>query len=481
MQRVYSHFFRRRACGELAFLSLLLISTGCSNSTALPDQAAQEKPLAGKFLVLSCSDERLRTVFEPMVRVWSFETGATVKLTADTMKPGDAVDLAILPAAELGAWAERGELTAVPFSLREAGNSYQFSSVVPPFRGEAYIGWGNQLFALPVASHVPIVAYRADRFADPKLRAEYRRRFNRDLAAPATWEEFAEIAAFFSELDKRPALPPMDAARLEDLFLRVAACHDRPAIAGDSSDASGFGFAFDLETGRARIESLGFEQAARWLANLKLPANGNTDPAAALSDDRAALAIVTLADLMKLKPEHKRAGRYGIAALPGARLVVSPTTGKLVVTPGNRVPYLAGGSVGVVRTRCTEPAVAFALLAELTGPARSREIVAAGGFAPVRESLLESDRLTAWLGYGFDESRTRSLQDAVRAGVGASVRNPALGIRTPDEAELRKSLQASLVAIAQGKTPPEAGLKPVAETWNRTSRAQWHRMAAGLN
>lgn len=481
MQRFDFNFFRLRACGELAILLAVLISSGCSNSAAGPESIAPPKPLAGKSLVLSCPDERLRAVLEPMIRVWSFETGASVKLSADAMKPGDVVDLAILPAAELGAWAERGDLAAVPFALRETGNPYQFSSLLPPFRGEAFIGWGNQLFALPVASHAPIVAYRADRFADPAIQAEYRRRFNRDLAAPATWEEFADVATFFAERDKRPALPPMNAAQLEDLFFRVAACHDRPALAGDASDSTAFSFAFDLQSGRARLDSPGFEQAARWLASLKLPANGEPDPAAALTDDRAALAIVTLTDLMKLKPEHKRAGRYGLAALPGARLVVSPTTGKLVTTPANRVPYLAGGSVGVVRTRCTEPGAALALLAELTGPARSREIVAAGGFAPVRESLLESDRLTAWFGYGFDEARTRALQEAIRTGVGASVRNPALGIRTPDEAELRKSLQAALVSIAEGKSPPEAGLKPVAESWNRASRVQWHRMAAGLN
>ncbi|MFO0804809.1 MAG: extracellular solute-binding protein [Gemmataceae bacterium] len=480
-----SRIFWKRACGELTVWFAFLLAAGCSNSSAGPDTAAPPKPQAGTTLVLSCPDESLRKVFEPWVRVWAHESGARVTVSAAGMKPGDTVDVAILPAAELGAWAERGELAVLPNALREPGNTYQFSSVLPPFRGEAFIGWGNQLFAAPVASHAPIVVYRADRFADPETRVEYRKRFGRDLAAPVTWEEFADIAAFFAERDKRPSLPPLNASGLEDLFLRVAACHDRPALAGDGSDTAGLAFAFDLDTGKARLESLGFVQAARWIAGLKsrgcLPAPGDPNTAAELTSGRATLAIATLADLMQLTPEHKRAGRYGLAALPGAGLVVSPTTGKLVNVPCNRIPYLAGGTVGVVRTSCKNPEAAFALLAELTGPARSKELAGAGGFAPVRESILESDRLTAWLGYGFDEARTRTLQEAVRTNIGAPVRNPALGLRTPDEAELHKTLQAALTRILDGTSTPEAGLKSVAEQWNRTSRLEWQRRAAGLN
>lgn len=485
MQRVNSRIFWRRACGELALGFALLLVAGCSNSAAGPDPAAPPKPLAGTSLVLSCPDESLRTVFEPWVRVWAHESGARVTLSAEAMKSGDAVDVAILPAAELGAWVERGALTVLPNSLREPGNPYQFSSILPPFRGEAFIGWGNQLFATPVAFHAPVVVFRADRFADPETRAEYRKRFGRDLVAPATWEEFADIAAFFAERDKRPSLPPLNDSGLEDLFLRVAACHDRPALAGDGSDTTGLAFTFDLDTGKSRLQSLGFVQAARWIASLKsrgcLPAQGNSNPATELTGGRATLAVATLADLMQLTPEHKRAGRYGLAALPGAGLVVSPTTGKLVNVPGNRIPYLAGGTVGVVRTSCKSPDAAFALLAELTGPTRSKELAGAGGFAPVRESLLESDRLTAWLGYGFDEARTRTLQEAVRTNIGAPVRNPALGLRTPDEAELHKTLRAELMRIVDGTSTPEAGLKSAAEQWDRTSRLEWHRRAAGLN
>src|ERR1041384_8881188 len=47
--------------------------------------------------------------------------------------------------------------------------------------------------------------YRRDWFARPDLRAEFRQRFNRDLAPPTTWTELREIGQFFQgrEIDGR--------------------------------------------------------------------------------------------------------------------------------------------------------------------------------------------------------------------------------------------------------------------------------------
>lgn len=320
---------------------------------------------------------------------------------------------------------------------------------------------------------------------------EYRKKFNRPLAPPTTWEAFAELAAFFSQRDRKPSLPRPDARQLEDTFARVAACYDRPVRTGEAQDNSdSLAFQFRLDTGKTRLETQGFTEAAKWLVTLKssVPANGGTDPATELDEDRAVLAIATLADLMRLKSEGKAAGRYGLAALPGTKSFVNPATGTLVVVPSNYVPHHSGGWLGVVRRGCQNPDAAFALLAELTGPARSQQIIAAGGFAPTREAHLEQDRIVMWLGYGFDESRTRALQDILRANIGKSVRNPTYGLRTPDEAVLRRELEVELAKIAAGTVAPELGLKRAAEAWDRERKEtpgakslEWRRRAAGLN
>ena len=39
--------------------------------------------------------------------------------------------------------------------------------------------------------------YRKDWFARPELQAEFKEKYNRDLAPPKTWDEFKEVAEFF--------------------------------------------------------------------------------------------------------------------------------------------------------------------------------------------------------------------------------------------------------------------------------------------
>src|SRR5207248_1503690 len=119
-------------------------------------------------------------------------------------------------------------------------------------------------------------------------------------------------------------------------------------------------------------------------------AAGSSGPAVALAEDKAVLAVLSLEELASLRKGARIADRYGIAALPGAAAYTDPKTGALVPIERNYIPYVAGGWLGVVRKSCQEPDRAFDLLAELGGPARSLEFIAAGGYGPIRDSHLEA-------------------------------------------------------------------------------------------
>lgn len=494
----------RRVCGTgttvgtlIAFAALALGLPGCGGTPEPPP--VHRLTFAGTRLTFSCPDPRLRDILGPMARAWAARTGATVEVAAGPMAPGDAAEVGVLPFAELGTWADRGELVPVPAALREPGNPYQWSAVLGVYRGEPAAGWGGQLFGLPLAGDGYVVVYRADRFADPKANDEFRARTGRALAAPAAWEDFAAAAAAFAARDKKPSLPRLaaDPGRLADLFCRVAACYDRPAAGdvggkGGGSGHESLAFQFRLDDARPRLETPGFRAAADWLAGLTvggcLPADGPADPAAALAEDRAVLAVLSLADLMRLKKDGKVPERYGVAPLPGSAAYVDPATGHLTPTGRNYVPYIAGGWFGVVRTGCKVPAAAFDLLADLGGPARSLEVVAAGGYGPTRDTHLEPDRLLVWLGYGFDEERSKGLLEAVRQYVGKAVRNPAYGLRGPDHATLTAALGDGLAKLAAGGETPEEVLKRITAAWEKADAGTppeklkaWRRHAAGLN
>ena len=56
-------------------------------------------------------------------------------------------------------------------------------------------------YAAPCETDAVGLAYRKDWFEDPKEREAFQARFGRELAVPATWEEFRDVAQFF----QRPA------------------------------------------------------------------------------------------------------------------------------------------------------------------------------------------------------------------------------------------------------------------------------------
>lgn len=497
MQRLNLPICHPRRSAELrSFCGLIvLFLTGCSGASGTSQTARNPGEFQEVHLTFACPDVRLRGLLEPMTRVWTHRTGAVVTIVPDAMNSEDATDLAIIPYHALGEWAERDQLLPIPATMREPGHPFQFSSVLEVYRSETYAGWGSQLLGLPIAVEGSALVYRADRFNEPAVQMDYQRRFGRRLAAPASWEEFANIARFFSDRDGRPSLPRVsgEPAQLELLFLRVASCFDRSMQAGEGfGSPDSIAFFFRLDSGKARVQTAGFVEAARWLRDLQVnkcfPNDGATDAPASLNDGRAVLGIVSLADIMELDREHRRIGRYGFAPIPGSKAAVNPATGALTPTPLNSVPFFTGGHLGVVRRGCKHPGAAFALLAELAGPARSQEIIAAGGYGPTRESHLESDRLPLWLGYGLDPEGTRLLQNVMRANLGKSVRNPAFGLRTPDRDRLYRELNIELIRIVDGSVSPTDGLLRLAAEWDRdrtntpaARRLEWRRRSAGLN
>ncbi|MDN8613963.1 extracellular solute-binding protein [Variovorax ginsengisoli] len=52
-------------------------------------------------------------------------------------------------------------------------------------------------WALPAMADAVGWTYRKDWFAKPELQAEFKKKYNRDLAPPKTWTEFKEVAEFF--------------------------------------------------------------------------------------------------------------------------------------------------------------------------------------------------------------------------------------------------------------------------------------------
>jgi hypothetical protein len=414
----------------------------------------------------------------PMVRAWEARTGASVTIRRDPMTPADAVDVGIISAGELGAWAEPGHLAAVPEKLR-ADPTFQWSGLLPAY-GERLVEWGGQTVAVPLTGAGHVVVYRVDRFSERIANDLISQWHGRRLTAPSTWEEFADAAVMFATIDKRPSLPPLpaDPDRLFDLVSRVASSADRSALndtqlaARGAGDRDSLSFQFVVTTGKPRLHDSGYVTAAEWLARLRtagaLPPTvpgANEDPAAALAENRAVMAVLSLDQLARLRKDGVMPAWVGLSGLPGVRRVRGAEENP--DAPPNFVPHFAGGRLGVVRSKCPIAEVAFDLLADLGGPARSAELVATTGLGagPTRTAHIDRERLLLWLGYGFDDERSKILQDAMRRYTDQTVRNPTFGLRGPDRAELLAAADAPLRALGLGGASAVDRLKQVEDAW----------------
>ena len=67
----------------------------------------------------------------------------------------------------------------------------------------AITGQGFDVFGLPLQSNALTLSYRKDLFDDPKEQEAFRAQYGRDLTVPDTWDQFLEVAKFFTRPDQR--------------------------------------------------------------------------------------------------------------------------------------------------------------------------------------------------------------------------------------------------------------------------------------
>lgn len=77
----------------------------------------------------------------------------------------------------------------------------QFPNQADPASAEAITGENFDVYGLPIQSNVSVMAYRKDLFEDPEQKASFQEENGRELTVPKTWEEYAEVAEFFTQPD----------------------------------------------------------------------------------------------------------------------------------------------------------------------------------------------------------------------------------------------------------------------------------------
>ncbi|NOZ32099.1 MAG: extracellular solute-binding protein [Alphaproteobacteria bacterium] len=75
-----------------------------------------------------------------------------------------------------------------------------FDNISDTYR-KLYCEWGGNTIAIPVDGDVAMMYFRKDAFESAEVKAKYKSEFGTDLAVPRTWEQFKQVANFFTGWD----------------------------------------------------------------------------------------------------------------------------------------------------------------------------------------------------------------------------------------------------------------------------------------
>jgi multiple sugar transport system substrate-binding protein len=479
----------------LALLSAIVV-LGCGRAKPPPPAIVPE----ALVLKIACPGEPSAAVVKRYGQGWASTHSAKLEIVRvpDTESPGDreGIDLWIIPTPALPRLASAGRVQPIPEKILERDSGYQWQSLLPIYRNKL-LTWDGKPHALPLLGDASLCYYREDWLRE--VGKAFQEKHGRALTPPETWETFAELAEVFRDrsADKTLSLPPLPERgdELNRLFYTMAASYDRRIVREDDpakpADVELFSFHYDLDTLRPRLAKPAFVHALSLLRRMQAcrPEGAAAQPAEAFRDGKAGLCIAGPEWIDRFQNDGSKVrGKFGIAPLPGSAIYHNYRTGQAMPAKGNFIPYLgAGGWLGVVPKGAPHAAEAFQLLAHLSSPTTSAEIVsepAWGGAAYRREHLAGA---ASWDGFALGAERTRGLLDALRAELTPAAINPAVALRTPDAAEHEKVLAEELRGALQGGKEPAATLAEVVKRWealdskkDEAARRREYRLSLGL-
>ena len=151
----------------------------------------------------------------------------------------------------------------------------EMKDVTPSYQGVA--SWNGQRLQFTFDGDRNYFKYILPPFEDAENQAKFKAEYGRDLAVPTTWEEYAEVATFFSGWDwdgdgnleyGSTEIVKRDDVAFANFITRVASYAKNPNVTG--------GFWFDLETMTPQINNPGFVKGLEmWMDALRyMPPGG---------------------------------------------------------------------------------------------------------------------------------------------------------------------------------------------------------------
>jgi multiple sugar transport system substrate-binding protein len=501
-----------------ALSAAILAAAGCGTGAKPAAATPADGPLQDVLVTVACpsgprGDLVAGGLAERHGRAWAARTGARVQVVRYDPSAGPAAcgpaDVWVLPPAAMPRWAAAGALQPIPASLYE-DPAFDRKHILPAYQ-HILLKWDGAVQALPLLGDSWLCFYRDDLFRDAREQAGYRKfladkgRPVRDPEAPQTWEEFADLAEYFSGRPRSgsarpcPSLPALSEED-DDLnreFYAVAAPFARRAIPADERPIPPphevFPFHYDLDGSRPRINEAGFVHALQLLQRLqryRRPGRAR-QPEQAFLEGEAVLCLASPAWIVRFQEDRasRVRGKFAFCRLPGSehwydRAGVAQPAGR----DGNRIPYLgAGGWLAVVPRAAAHADAAFNLLAYLSGPEVSAQVVLEPSWGGGGFRQQHFDDRGAWNAFGLNAAQTTELRRDLQQTQNPTILNPAFRLRLPDEAAHVGALVRAVRSALIEEIPAQQALDGAAQAWKELDarkkpeeRRRDYRLSLGL-
>lgn len=362
------------------------------------------------------------------------------------------------------------KLDPVPEDFR---NSYSFDDIHTLYR-DRLMKWGDQWLAITVDGDLFSGYYRKDLFSDEGNRSDFFKQYGYMLNAPKTWQEYRDIAEFFTgRTDSSGHLLYGTAEAFArggqqfwDLFSRAASYTNPPGIKGTQF--------FDPETMVPQVDNPGWLRAVQdYKEILKFSApNGKkfgiVDARELFVQKEQAAMALDWGDTAQIAEDAKKSGiigKVGYFRLPGSKETWDIKQGKwLRFSTPRQVPFLAfGGWVASVPLSSHKKQAAWDFITWFGSPENSMQDVVSSG------SGINPYRYTHFLNIdSWNQAFSRTAATDYLSVLQGSLDSPdaALDLRLPGFFQYTEALENELTEILNNKVSAEEGMIRVAARWS---------------
>ncbi|WP_336055126.1 extracellular solute-binding protein [Nitratireductor sp. CH_MIT9313-5] len=402
-------------------------------------------------------------------------------LTAMSQQTGDFDVIGFIPA-----WVPdfAPYLSVMPEAM-QSGESWD--DIHPVYR-ERLMSWGGEVKSATMDGDMHMLNYRADLFEDEANKSAFKEKYGYDLAAPVTWDQYYDIAEFFTESDKvdygTAEAYKRGGQQFWYFFSHAASYTNNPANPGSMF--------FDPETMDAQINNPGWLKALEdYMKGLQFNPpgalnNGSGDVRPLYSGGSVAMNIDWADSGVLGATEGAIAGNVRTAVLPGAKEIWNHKTESWdKFDEPVASPFLAfGGWQLAVPSDSDNQEAAWSFVEEVTSIEVSGRAIVTANTAVNPYRLSHYENLENWKEI-FTEEEAASYLGAQRATLDSP--NVAFDLRLPGFFSYTEVLEIELSKALAGQVEPQEALDSIAQEWNkltddfgRESQLAAYRASMGL-